>query len=162
MRAIVLVFLTVLPVTLLGAQDTTGTLGHSTLLGQIPDFPVRVTLRDGSSERRLLGHLTAVTRDSLILQVSELNSVARINRSKVIRIERQVREISVGKAAAVGCLAFGGVLALSGSQVHDPDSPGIEKAFAAAGMIVGCGLGGLGGAGLGLLSKHQSWEEIRV
>jgi hypothetical protein len=162
MRTIVFVFLTVLPVTLLGAQDTTGTLGLSTLAGQIPDFPVRVTLRDGPGERRLVGHLTAVTRDSLILHVTELNSVARINRTNVIRIERQVREMSVGKSAAVGCLALGGTLGLFGSQVHDPDSPGIEKAFAVVGLVVGCGLGGLGGAGLGLLSRHQSWEEITV
>lgn len=135
-----------------------------TLAGQIllPDYPVRVTLRDGSGEQRLVGRLTAVTPDSLMLHVVENDSVAKIDRSTVIRVERQRRDISVRKTAAIGCLTVGGILGLLGSQATDPDSPGIEKAFAVVGLALGCGLGAAGGAGLALIERRKSWEEFTV
>ena len=91
------------------------------LLGQsaVPDYLVRVTLRDSSGGHRLVGHVTPLPPDSLALRLVDSDSVVRIDRSSVLRIERRV-DVSVGKAMLAGCLAVGGILALAGSQVHDP------------------------------------------
>jgi hypothetical protein len=127
----------------------------------VPDYLVRVTLRDNERERRLLGHLTSVAPDSLILMVADGDSLVGIDRRTVLRVESRV-DVSVGKAMIAGCLALGGVLALAGSQVHDPDSPGIEKAAAILGGLFGCALGALGGAVISSLRARYGWEEITV
>lgn len=129
---------------------------------RVPDYPVRLTLRDGAGERRLRGLLTAVTADTLVLRIFESGVLARIDRRTVVRVERQRPHTSIARAAAVGCLSLGGVLGLAGSQAHDPDSPGIEKALTVVGFALGCGLGGLGGAGVGLLESHASWTEVQL
>lgn len=127
----------------------------------VPDYLVRVTLRDNSGDHRVFGRLTSVSPDSLILRVADTDSIIGIDRRMVLRIERRI-EVSVGKAMIVGCLALGGTLALAGSQVHDLDSPGIEKVAAVLGSLVGCAVGALGGAAIGSLSRHYGWEEITL
>jgi hypothetical protein len=129
---------------------------------KVPDYPVRLTLRDSVGEHRLVGLLTSVTGDSLGIRVFESGSVVAIDRRTLVRMDRQRPQTSVAKAATVGCLTFGGVLGLAGSQAHDPDSPGIETALTVVGFALGCAVGGAGGAGLGLLERRASWEEIHL
>jgi hypothetical protein len=134
----------------------------SALVGQasVPDYLVRVTLRD-SSAHRLVGYITLVTSDSLALQLFESDSIARIDRNPLLRIERRP-DVGIGKAMLAGCVAVGGILALAGSQVHDPDSPGIETVAAVVGGLFGCLLGAVGGFAIGSLSQRNSWEEITL
>jgi metallo-beta-lactamase class B len=122
------------------------------------DYP----LRDGSGGERVVGLLTALTADSLAIRVLDDGSLIAVKRSDVVRIERRRRHTSVQKAALIGCLTFGGVLGLAGSQAHDPDSPGLENALAVVGFGLGCALGGLGGAGVGLLESRASWTEVQL
>jgi len=133
------------------------------LLGQapVPDYSVRVTLRDNSNGHRLVGHLTSVAPDSLVLRVADTDSIVSIARSTVLRIERRV-EVSVGKAMLAGCVVVGGILALAGSQAHDPDSPGIETVVAVVGGLFGCLLGALGGFAISSLSERNSWEDVTL
>jgi hypothetical protein len=127
----------------------------------VPDYQVRVTFRDSTGDKRAVGRLTAVTHDSLMLRVAQGDSLVAIDRRTVKRVERRRHDVSIVRAAGIGCLAVGGVLALLVSQEHDPDSPGIEKAFAVLGFVVGCGVGALGGAVIGLIGRH-GWEEVRL
>jgi hypothetical protein len=127
----------------------------------VPDYQVRVTVRDRAGDTRAVGRLTAVTPDSLMLRVAQRDSLVAIDRRTVKRVERRRHDVSIVRAAGFGCLAVGGVLALLGSQTHDPDSPGIEKAFAVLGFVVGCGVGALGGAVVGLVMRH-GWEEVTL
>jgi len=133
------------------------------LAGQapVPDYVVRVTLRESSGGQRLLGRLTSVAPDSLVLRVADSDSLVRIDRRTLLRIERRV-DVSIGKAMLAGCLALGGILGLAGSQVHDPDSPGIENVAAVLGGLFGCTLGAMGGFAIGSLSGHYGWEEITI
>jgi hypothetical protein len=133
------------------------------LAGQapVPDYMVRVTLRDSTGGHRLVGHLWSVAPDSLVLRVADSDSFVRLDRRALTRIERRV-EVSVRKAMIVGCVALGGVLGLAGSQVHDPDSPGIEKYVAVLGSLFGCALGALGGLVVGSINRHFAWEETTV
>ncbi len=118
----------------------------------LPNYPVRVTVRDISGERRLIGRLTAVTPDSLTLRVANAASTLAVDRRTVTRVERQ-RSASIGKPAGLACLVLGGTLALLGSQVHETDSPGSKTRF-----VLGCGLGALGGAVISRMRRQ--WEEI--
>jgi len=127
----------------------------------VPDYLVRVTLRDTSGGNHLVGHLTSVAPDSLVLRVVDTDSLVRIDRSTVLRIERR-GDVSVGKAMIVGCVGLGGILALAGSQVHDPDSPGIETVAAVVGGLFGCLLGAVGGFAASSLSERSNWEEITL
>jgi hypothetical protein len=127
----------------------------------VPDYLVRVTLRDNSGERRLLGRLTSIASDSLMLLIAGGDSLVGVDRRTLVRVERRV-DISIGRAMIAGCAVVGGILAVAGSQVHDPDSPGIEKAVAVLGGLFGCALGALGGVVLSSLSARYSWEEITV
>lgn len=133
------------------------------LAGQapIPEYLIRVTLRDSSAGHRLVGHLTSVTRDSVVLQVLDTDSIVRIDRGTVLRTERRV-DVSVGKTMLAGCLAVGGILALAGSQAHDPDSPGIETVVAVFGGLFGCALGALGGVAISSVRERNSWEEVTL
>ena len=133
------------------------------LVGQapVPDYLVRVTFRDSLGGHRLVGHLMSVAPDSLALRVIDSDSVVRLARSTVSRVERGV-EVSFGKAVLTGCLAVGGALALAGSQAHDPDSPGIETVAAVLGGVLGCVFGGGAGYLIASLRERYSWEEISV
>ena len=135
-----------------------------TLAGQatVPDYLVRVTMRGSRGAQRVTGHLIAVTADSLTLRVDEGDFVATIDRHTIVHIEKQRGVVSIGRAAAIGCLFLGGVFALIGSQAHDPDSPGIENAFAIWGFGIGCLFGAGGGILLRLLSARYDWEEITL
>ena len=96
-----------------------------------------------------------------MLLIADSDSLVRIDRRILLRIERRV-DVSIGKAMIAGCLAVGGFLALAGSQVHDADSPGLEQLAAVLGGFFGCALGALGGSVLGSLSARYSWEEIAI
>jgi hypothetical protein len=135
---------------------------YATSAGQqaMPDYPVRVTIREGNGDIRLIGRLTALAPESLTLRVTESDSVVTVERSRILRVERH-HNVSIGKAAAIGCAALGATLGLLGATSHDPDSPGIEAPIAIAAVIVGCGLGGLGGAIIGVVGG-QGWEEITL
>ena len=109
----------------------------------------------------MVGRLWSTTPDSLKLWVADGNSVVAVDRRAVLRIERH-RGVSLGNTIIAGCLAVGGALALAGSQVHDPDSPGGEVMFATLGFLVGCTLGGFAGAAIGFLGGHFGWEDITV
>ena len=127
----------------------------------LPDYPVRVTFRDSAGEHRLLGRLATVTADSLQLRVANNNTIVQIDRQSVLRLERR-RGVPLGKLMIGGCIAVGAILGVTGSQLRDPHSPGIEKLSAAVGFVAGCGIGALAGAAIGSISKHYSWEEIRI
>jgi hypothetical protein len=133
------------------------------LAGQapVPEHVVRVTVRDSVGRHRLVGHLMSVAPDSLMLRVINSDSVVKIDRSSVSRIERGV-EVSFARAVIVGCVAVGGALALAGSQVRDPDSPGIETVAAVVGGVLGCVFGGGAGFLISSLRERYSWEEITV
>lgn len=124
----------------------------------LPNYPVRVTVRDSIGERRLIGRLTAVTPDSLTLRVAGKVSTLALDRRTVTPVERQ-RSVSVGKSAGLACLALGGTLALLGSQVVDhPGSTGSHAPLTIAGFVAGCGFGALGAALISRTRPH--WEEI--
>ena len=125
-----------------------------------PEHPVRLTVRDSLGERRLIGHLTSVTPDSLSLRVADGNTTLAFDRRNVERVERQ-RGGSLAKWAGVGCVGVGGIFGLLGSQVHDPDSPGIERVLPVVGFVAGCGVGAVGGAVIHLV-RRRSWEEITL
>jgi hypothetical protein len=151
----------------LAAQDTARTTSDSTISKQsaafpLPDYPVRVTLQDSLGMHRVFGLVTGLTADSVTIRSLDDDYRVAISRRAVVRVERQLPHTSIQKAALVGCLAFGGVLGLAGSQERDPDSPGIEKAFAVLGFGLGCAVGGLGGMGVGLLESRQSWTEVQL
>lgn len=133
------------------------------LAGQapVPDDLVRVTIRDTTGGHSVFGHLTSVARDTLALRIVDGDFVVRIDRSTVMRIERRA-DVSARSAVVSGCLVVGGILGLAGSQVHDPDSPGIEKYLAVLGSIFGCAVGALGGVVISSLREHYTWEEITV
>jgi len=124
----------------------------------LPNYSVRVTVHDSIGERRLIGRITALTPDSLTLQVADATSTLVLDRRTVSRVERR-RSLSVGKPAKLGCLVLGGTLALLGSQVEDhPGSHGSHAPLTIAGFVAGCGLGALGGV---MISRtRQGWEEI--
>jgi hypothetical protein len=128
----------------------------------LPAREVRVTVRDSAGERRMTGHLISVTTDTLLLRISAGDSVATIDRRGIVRLERSLGEVSIRKAVIAGCLTVGGFFALIGSQVHDPDSPGIENYLAAYGLVIGCGLGAGVGFILGSLLARQQWEEFTL
>ena len=148
---------------LVGLQLSTPTVVAQVTL---PGHEVRVTVRDSTGVRRMTGHLFSATPDTLVLQISESDSFARIDRHAIVRLERPLggprSEVSIGKAMIIGCLALGGVFALIGSQAHDADSPGIEKTLAAVGLVVGCGLGAGVGFVVGSLGGRQRWEEFTL
>jgi hypothetical protein len=133
------------------------------LVGQepVPDYLVRVTLRDSWGGHPLVGHLMSVSPDSLVLRVFDSETVVKIDRSTVLRTERRV-DGSLGKAMLAGCLAVGGVLALLGSQVHDADSPGIGTVAAVVGGVFGCLLGALGGSAITPVNERDRWEEVTI
>jgi hypothetical protein len=135
----------------------------SDLAGQtfLPDEPVRVTVRDSIGERRIVGVLGRVTSQSLVLRVEDADTVVTINRRDVVRVEQRRQTGSVGKAALLGCLFVGGLLAAAGSGVHDPDSPGIGNILAIFGFGVGCAIGG-GVSGLLYFWSSNAWQEITV
>ena len=135
----------------------------SVLVGQapLPDYLLRVTLRDSSGGHRVIGHLTSARSDSLFLRVDDTDSVLRIDRATVLRIERHI-DAPIGKAMIAGCVAVGGILALAGSQVHDPDSPGIETIAAVAGGLFGCLVGAVGGFATSSLNERNNWEEVSI
>jgi hypothetical protein len=54
------------------------------------------------------------------------------------------------------------MLGLAGSQVHDHDSPGIERAVAVIGSLVGCAFGTLVGVVSSSLSRRYAWQEITL
>jgi len=96
-----------------------------------------------------------------MLRVVDTDSIVSIDRNTVLRTELR-GDTSVGKAMIVGCLTVGGVLALAGSQVHDPDSPGIEKVAAVLGGLFGCLLGAGAGFAVSSLNERSNWEEVTV
>jgi hypothetical protein len=126
----------------------------------VPDTPVRVTVRDSVREQRIIGMLLTATSKSLVLRAEDTDSILTFERANVVRVEIQP-SLSIGKAALAGCLFLGGALALAGSGVHDPDSPGIERIAALLGFVVGCGVGGGAGALLTIWSGSR-WQEITV
>ena len=147
-RASFLVLLVLLPAALAGQA-------------RLPYSLVRVTVRDSLGSHRLVGHLTSIAPDSLVLRVADSDSLVGIDRHTLVRVERHV-DTSVHKAVVLGCLAVGAILGLAGSQVEDPDSPGIAKYVAVYGSLFGCALGALGGFIIGSLTSHYAWEEIIV
>jgi hypothetical protein len=138
-------------------------LGRRTIrvLCRAPANTVRVTLRDTTGGHSLVGRLTLVAADSLVLRVADTDSIISIDRRTVLRVERH-SDVSVRKTMLAGCVAIGGILALAGSQVHDPDSQGIERIVSAAGAAFGCLLGALGGFAISSLRERNSWEEITL
>ena len=127
----------------------------------VPDYLVRVTLQDSLGGHRVVGHLTSVAPDSLVLRVVDSDSVVSIDRSTVSRIERRA-DVNFFQAVVGGCLVVGGALALAGSQVRDPDSPGIETVAAVLGGVLGCAFGGGAGFFIASLRERYSWREIKI
>ena len=125
------------------------------------EYPVRVTVRDSLGDQRVFGRLVAARSDSVIIRIADSDSLHSISRTAIVRIERR-GHISVGNLMLGGCLVAGGILGISGSQLHDPDSPGIEKFAATVGFVIGCGIGALGGAVIGFLNRHYGWETLSV
>jgi hypothetical protein len=123
------------------------------------DFPVRVTAREDAGERKIVGQLRTVGRESLTIRVEKGDSILTIDRRAILRVERGRRAWPFRTAITIGCLTFGSTLALLGSQVRDPDSPGIERAVAIVGFGLGCALGAASGA-LAAWVKPRVWEEI--
>ncbi|HUR00812.1 MAG TPA: hypothetical protein VM166_15280 [Gemmatimonadaceae bacterium] len=116
-------------------------------------------MRDSSGEHRLFGHLVAARVDSVFIRTTASDSLVSLSRKDVVRIERR-GHMSVGGLMLGGCLVVGGILGISGSQLHDADSPGIEKVAAAVGFVAGCGIGALGGAAFGVINRHYGWQTI--
>jgi len=125
------------------------------------DDPVRITVRNDAREQQILGRLTSVGPESLTIRLAKGDSLLTIDRHTIQRVERKRRAWRFRTTMTVGCLTLGGALALLGSQAHDPDSPGIERAFAVAGFGLGCAVGALGGA-LAAWVSPGVWEEISI
>ena len=121
------------------------------------DDSVRVTLKDGASSQ-IHGRLIGISPDSLTLRLADGNALT-LDRRAVKRVERH-RKWNVGLSVAVGCVALGGVLGGLGSQMRDPDSPGIERAFAAVGFVAGCAIGALGG--MLAAAGGGAWQEVSL
>lgn len=128
----------------------------------LPDYRVRVSVRDSSGRWQVIGKLTSITPDSLTLLVPRVATPLVVNRRTVTRVEHQLADADGSfKPVAAGCLFLGGTLGLMGLGVNDPDSPGIEKAVATIGFAVGCIVGGFAGAVIAARSGPP-WEEITL
>ncbi len=134
----------------------------ATLPAQVParDYPVKIIVRDSAGERRTVGRLVAVRRDSLVLRVTEGDSLMAFDRRTVIRVQRK-HHASIRRNAVGGCLLLGATVGLIGSQFDVPDSGGKDRETIVAAMIVGCGFGGLGGVIGGWLSR-RAWEDTTL
>ena len=152
LRRAALVLSVVLPVTMpvasAGAQGIT------------PGERVRVTVQRAGVTSRETGWLMFVTPDTVGVQLSRQQSL-RVARTDVARLERRRRNVSIGKAMGLGCLAGGAALGGLGIVSHDPDSPGIEQTLAVVGLMVGC----VGGGAVGLVggvAARGPWEDVAL
>ena len=119
---------------------------------------IRVWIGTATSQRWQAG--TYVESDADSLRFDRTDAVARqgrvaVSSDSVVRLEAY-RPTAV-RGAAWGCGIGGGLLAIVGGGVRDPDSPGIGSRLAVLGFGVGCALGGTVGLVIG---SFRTWRLV--